>query len=105
MAETLEDAQRLAVVERERADRLDAEIARLESRLTEVEQARTTDAAEAARLRGELAGLRKEQALVTSRLTAPLRAAERGLCWLAEKAWKVIGVIARHGLFRRRKRG
>ena len=103
MTETLEDAQRLVVVERERADRLEAEIARLELRLTEVEQARTADAADAARLRRELVGLRREQALVTTRLTAPLRFAERSLRWLAEKAWRLIGVIARHGLFRRKR--
>ena len=104
MSDTLQDPRRLAEVQRERADRLEAEVERLETRLTEAEAARSADAADAARLRGELERHHEDQELIVTRITAPLRIAERGLRWLIEKAGKVLGVLARHAAFRRRPR-
>ena len=105
MPPELQDVQRDREVQRARAQRLEEQIGVLEQRLAELEQTRAADAGRVAALTHELGALRSEQELITARITLPLRRLEQALRWLAEKAGKVGGLIGRHLLFRRGRKG
>jgi hypothetical protein len=86
-----------------RAALLESELALLERRLAEVEQARGVSAGLLAAQEQELRSRRADSALLVTRLTAPLRQLERALRWLLAKAARAGGLIARQVAFRRRR--
>ena len=90
-----------------RAERLEAEVRLLSRRLHDAEGARAGSEREIAALRAEVKTAREEQGLWVRRALGPLFALERGIRWVAEKAGRAGGMVARQVVFRgrRMKRG
>ena len=90
-----------------RAARLEDEVRVLSRRLREAESARAGGERELAVMRSEVTVARDERKLWVRRVLSPLFALERGIRWLAEKAGRAGGMIARQVVFRgkRMKRG
>ena len=90
-----------------RAARLEDEVRVLSRRLREAESARAGSERELAVMRSEVTVARDERKLWVRRVLSPLFALERGIRWLAEKAGRAGGMIARQVVFRgkRMKRG
>jgi predicted nucleic acid-binding Zn-ribbon protein len=102
--ERLRAAAHEEAVLRRRAGLLESELALLERRLAEVEESRAVSAGLLAAQERELEASRAHSRLLVTRLTAPLRALERALRWLLEKAARAAGLLARQVAFRRRRR-
>ncbi len=98
------EAQRLAEVERVRSEHLEAQIALLENRLAATERHGAGSGALLAERERELSRLRADSELVVARATAPLRAAERAIRWLASKLGRVGSLLGRRVVFRSRSR-
>jgi len=98
------EPQHEAAVWRRRAELLEEELALAERRLTEAEGARSAGAGAIATRDRELFRRRRDDRLVITRLTAPLRAFERGVRWLAEKLGRAAGMAARRIAFRGARR-
>jgi hypothetical protein len=90
-----------------RAARLEEEVKLLSRRLRDAESARAGSEREIATMSAEVAETRAERRLWVRRVLGPLIALERGIRWLAEKAGRAGGMVARQVIFRgkRMKRG
>jgi len=101
-ADAVQDASAAA-----RASRLEDEVRLLSERLHDAESARAGSEQEIASLRAEVKASREERKLLVRRLLGPLIGLERALRWLAEKAGRAGGMVARQVIFRgkRMKRG
>lgn len=94
MAET-QPSERDAEAQRARADRLEAELASVGDRLAGLEAGRATEAARLHDAERALRERRRDDELVVTRATAPLRGAERAVRWVFAKVRRVAGILAR----------
>jgi hypothetical protein len=83
-----------------RAARLEDEVRLLSRRLHDAETARARSEGDIAALRTEVNAAREERRLLVRRAVGPLLALERAVRWVAEKAGRAGGMVARQVFFR-----